>query len=124
MYKDGILVCCKTNNIYLANEDYIEYLRKPFVDLDIHAYVYKGDIHSYEEIIPKALARFYESATNATMVHEVVFQVVKSLNLKYENKYLEHCKNLTIDQFREVTKKHQARNPEITKRLFTGLWYK
>ena len=125
LFYHDVPVCYKAHGILLCHEKDIEILRAPFKELDIHCYTFDGDIHSYEAIIKQALHRFYDCATNANWLDDVILQFVNSLNCKYDNKYLNYCKGLSPDKFREVTKKHVERLKLVStqKKELRGLWY-
>lgn len=123
-YKD-IPVCYKIHGLFVSNVDFTKILRPYFKNLEIRSYIFKGDIFQYEEIIQKALSRFYDCAVNAFWLDDILLNFVKSINYKYENKYLNYCKSLDIDKFIEVTKKHKSRIKDTTpKRTLVGVWYK
>lgn len=122
-YKDT-LVSYKQNGIFLSNEAYTKQLLGPFENLGIISYSFQDNITEYESLISKALTRFYECTMEAQWIDDIILQLVQTLNIRYENKYLNYCRGLNVDQFREVTKKHNSRKPVVKKRTFTGLWYK
>lgn len=118
-------MCYKIHGIFVSNAAFTNVLRPYFNSLGIRSYIFKEDISQYEEIIQKALARFYDCAVNAHWLDDILLQFVNSLDYKYENKYLNYCKSLNIDQFRDVTKKHKSRIKDtMPKRTLVGVWYK
>lgn len=126
LFYKGIPVCYKVHGLFISNAEYTTVLRPYFKALGIRSYIFKnGNIMSYEEIIQKALARFYDCAVNARLLDDILLQFINSLDCKYENKYLNYCKSLNIDQFRDVTKKHKSRLKDTTpKRTLVGAWYR
>lgn len=126
LYFKDVPVCCKTNNIFIIKEEYIKQLQEIFENLDLFACVATDNISEYERVIPQLLKMFINCAFSGNLIDEDIFKFMKSFNVKFEDKYLNYCKNSSIDKFIEITKKHYKRaqcNKEIEK-TFDGLWYK
>lgn len=123
-YKDDV-VCCKTNGIFITKEQYQNQLKDIFKELDIVSYAFINNYTEYNEYISKTLKRFYDCAIKALPLDEILLQVVQKLNIQYENKYLNYCKNLELDSFSEISTKHYFRQEKREKphRILNGLWY-
>lgn len=119
-------VCYKTHGILICLEDAIDIFRKPAKELNLHCYTFDGNFQEFQNVVKQALHRFYDCAMNANWLDDVILQFASSLNCKYENKYLEHCRKLAPDVFREVSKKHVARltKPAEKAKVLNGLWYR
>ena len=118
------LVCFKSNGIFCCNEDFITKLKDPFNDLGIRAYVFSEDWHNLNTLVNKVLIRFYECATEAKWVDEIILDLVKSLNIQYEDKFIEYCRHLSLDQFRTISRKHYSRKKDDNVVVLDGLWYR
>ena len=104
----------------------MDVLRPYFKELKIRSYfVENNSLASYSETIRKILSRFYVCATEDRELEPVLLQFINSLNCNYDNKFLNYCKKLNIDQFRDIARKHRARHKDtLPVRKLDGIWYK
>ena len=127
LYYKGIPACYKSQGILISNANLQNRLLPYFDKLDICSYVYRDNLNSFEEKLSRVFARFYLCAVNAEWPDEIILQLLKSFNCKFENKYLEYCRKLDSTKFRDVTKKHLKRameKPVIYTKELDGLWYR
>ena len=128
MYYKGIPACYKVYGLLVSNANLQQHLSPYFNKLDLYSYVFHdSDINSFISKLGLVLKRFYTCAVYAELFDDLLLDLVKKLNCKFEDPYLNYCSNLDSIHFREASKKHYERLQEkfrnVRHRELNGIWW-
>jgi len=127
LFYKGKPICFKVHGAILTRKDSIAIVKPFFPNMNITSYIFEDDIRAYEYPMKKAIQRFISSAKNAEWLDDIYLGLINTLNCKFEDRYLNYCKTLGPEKFREVTTKHAHRrvnNSLLPLKSFDGLWYR
>lgn len=127
-YKD-CLVCYIYNGLLFTKEEYINKVHKVFSDLGIISFVTNKNESKIETIVNQAISSFISNIKESIDIPYTTYHIVNKLNCKFENLFLNHCKNVTFSELNEIILKKQEREEkrkeeEGISKAFDGLWYR
>lgn len=89
--------------------------------LEVPLFYYK-DLEHLEAYVDEQIELFINSARNCHFITPAILKLINKLNIDFNDKYLNYCKNLNYANFVQVASKHRQRQSS-SKKVLRGLWY-